>query len=106
MLRDDKWQFEKLVKIKQKCNMLYIQTQILVLALLLIWPSKILTLLKSQFSHLQNQVKCNRTAHVTALCVYSHYPPLLNLFITYLISVWETYIVKMRITKIKQVKVP
>lgn len=106
MLRDDKWQFEKLVKIKQKYNMLYIQTQILVWALLRIWPSKILTLLKAQFSHLQNQVKCNCTAHVTVLCVYSHYPPLLNLFITYLISVWETYIVKMRITEIKQVKVP
>ena len=72
MLRDDKWQLERLVKIKQKCNMLYIQTQILVLALLLIWPSKILTLLKAQFSHLQNQVKCNHTAHFyCALCVFT-----------------------------------
>ena len=52
--------------------MLYIQTQILVLALLLIWPSKILTLLKAQFSHLQNQVKCNHTAHFyCALCVFT-----------------------------------
>ena len=106
MLGDDKWQFEKLVKIKQKCNMLYIQMRILVLALLLIWPSKILTLLKVQFSHLQNQVKCNYTAHFTVLSVYSHYPPLLNVFITYLISTSETHVVRMRITKIKHVKVP